>query len=122
MPGKLEEATTTGWLTAGFDADNAFYNSVHSASPGNRWRLSDPTVDEWAEAQQVEIDPDVRRDIHRTMWDYFMNVMYWPPLPSGFSINVYQPWLRGIRWGGTDATNAYYYDWGHQIAGAWLDK
>ena len=122
VPGKLEEATTTGWLTAGFDADNAFYNSVHSASPGNRWRLSDPQVDKWAEAQQVEIDPDVRRDIHRTMWDYFMNVMYWPPLPSGFSLNVYQPWLHGIRWGGTDATNTYYYDWGHQIAGAWLDK
>ena len=122
VPGKLEEATTTGWLTAGFDADNAFYNSVHSASPGNRWRLSDPQVDKWAEAQQVEIDPEVRRDIHRTMWDYFMNVMYWPPLPSGFSLNVYQPWLHGIRWGGTDATNTYYYDWGHQIAGAWLDK
>ena len=122
VPGKLEEATTTGWLTAGFDADNAFYNSVHSESPGNRWRLSDPQVDEWAEAQQVELDPDARRDIHKTMWDYFMEVMYWPPLPSGFSINVYQPWLRGIRWGGTDATNSYYYDWGHQIAGAWLDK
>ncbi len=122
VPGKLEQATTTGWLTAGFDADNAFYNSVHSQSPGNRWRLNDPQVDTWAEAQQVELDPDARRDIHKTMWDYFMNVMYWPPLPSGFSINVYQPWLRGIRWGGTDATNSYYYDWGHQIAGAWLDK
>ncbi|MCY3656515.1 MAG: ABC transporter substrate-binding protein [Chloroflexi bacterium] len=122
VPAKLEQATTTGWLTAGFDADNAFYNSVHSASPGNRWRLNDPQVDAWAEAQQVELNPDARKDIHRTMMEYFLNVMYWPPMPSGISINVYQPWLRGIRWGGTDATNSYYYDWGHQIAGAWIDK
>ncbi len=122
VPAKLEEATTTGWLTAGFDADNAFYNSVHSSSPGNRWRLNDPTVDAWAEEQQVELDPDARKEIHRTMMDYFLDKMYWPPMPAGISINVYQPWLRGIRWGGTDATNSYYYDWGHQIAGAWLDK
>ena len=122
VPGKLDEATTTGWLTAGFDADNAFYNSVHSASAGNRWRLNDPQVDVWADAQQVELDPDARREIHATMMDHFLQKMYWPPVPAGFSINVYQPWLRGIRWGGTDATNSYYYDWGHQIAGAWLDK
>jgi peptide/nickel transport system substrate-binding protein len=122
VPGKLEEATTSGWLTVGFDADNYFFNSVHSQSPGNRWRLNDPQVDAWAEEQQVELDPEARREKLRVMWDYFLDKMYYPPMPGAIGIYVYQPWVRGIRFGGINASNSYYYDWGHQIAGAWLDK
>ncbi len=122
VPGKLEEACTSCWLTVGFDGDNFFYNAVHSKSPGNRWRLNDPQIDAWAEQQQVEIDPEARREIHRTMWDYLMEKMYHPPLPSAFPIETYQPWLRGIRFGGVMLTNVSYYDWGDQIAEAWLDK
>ncbi len=121
VPAKLEEATTSGWLTVGFDGDNYFFNSVHSASPGNRWRLNDPQVDAWAEAQQTEIDPDVRKEIHRTMWDYFLEKMFWPPVPSGLGFEIYQPWLRGIRFGGIFGTNSSYYDWGDQVASAWID-
>ena len=120
VPAKLEEATTSGWLTVGFDGDNYFYNSVHSESPGNRWRLSDPEVDAWAEQQQTELDPDARREIHRTMWDHFLQKMYWPPVPSGLGLQIYQPWLHGIRFGGIFGTNSSYYDWGDQVAGAWI--
>ena len=119
---KLEEATTSGWLTVGFDADNYFYNAVHSTSLGNRWQLNDPQVDAWAEQQTTILDPDERRDVLRTMWDYFLEKMFWPPNPSAIGIEVYQPWLRGIRFGGLLGTNSSYYDWGDQIAGAWLDK
>ena len=122
VPAQLEEATTTGWLTVGFDADNYFYNSVHSQSPGNRWRLNDPQVDQWAEEQQVELDPDARREKLRTMWDYFNDQAFYPPLASQNAIYVYQPWVRGVRFGGVYGTNSYYYDWGHQIDRAWLDK
>ena len=122
VPAKLEEATTSGWLTVGFDADNFFYNSVHSTSPGNRWQLNDAQVDSWAEAQQVELDPDARRDIHRQMWDHFLQKMYWPPVPSGLGLQTYQPWLRGIRFGGVFGSNSSYYDWGDQVAWAWIDK
>ena len=121
VPAKLEEATTSGWLTVGFDGDNYFYNSVHSQSPGNRWQLNDPQVDTWAEAQQTELDADVRKEIHKTMWDYFLQKMYWPPVPSGLGLQIYQPWLHGIRFGGIFGTNSSYYDWGDQVAGAWID-
>ena len=121
VPAKLEEATTSGWLTVGFDGDNYFYNSVHSESPGNRWRLNDSQVDVWAEQQQTELDPDARRDIHKTMWDHFLQKMYWPPVPSGLGLQIYQPWLHGIRFGGIFGTNSSYYDWGDQVAGAWID-
>ena len=122
VPGKLEEGCTSCWLTVGFDSDNFFYNSVHSKSPGNRWQLNDPQVDTWAEAQQVELDPDARKEIQKTMWDYFLEKMYWPPQPASIGIEVYQPWVRGIRFGGVFLTNVSYYDWGDQIAGAWLNK
>ena len=122
VPGKLEEACTSCWLPVGFDADNFFYNAIHSESPGNRWRLNDPQIDTWAEQQQTEIDPDARRDLHQTMWDYIMDKAFHPPLPSAFYIETYQPWLRGIRFGGVMITNSSYYDWGDQVAGAWLDK
>ena len=122
VPGKLKEASSTGWATVGFDADNYFYGVIHSQSSGNRWRLNDPHVDALAEAQQVELDPDARRDIHREIWDYMMDKMYHPPMPTQFSFEVYQPWLRGIRFGGVMYSNGSYYDWGHQAAGAWLDK
>ena len=121
VPAKLEEATTSGWLTVGFDGDNYFYNSVHSESPGNRWRLNDPQVDAWAEQQQTELDPDARKEIHQTMWDYFLEKMFWPPVPSALYIQTYQPWLRGIRFGGIFGTNSSYYDWGDQVASSWID-
>ena len=122
IPRKIEEVTTSGWQTAGFDTDNYFYNSVFSDSPGNRWNLNDPQVDEWARAQQVELDPDARKAIVRQMWDYFLDQMFWPPLASGIQIVVYQPWLRGFRFGGPNTSSSYYYDWGDQVAGAWIDK
>ena len=95
---------------------------MHSGSGSNRWRLNDPQVDAWAEQQQSELDPEARREIHRAMWDYFLQRMYWPPAPSGFTFEVYQPWVRNLRFGGVSYTNGSYYDWGHQAAGAWLDK
>ena len=48
-----------------------------------------------------------------------MDKMYHPPMPTQFSFE--EPWLRGIRFGGVMYSNGYY-DWGHQAAGAWLDK
>jgi ABC-type transport system substrate-binding protein len=122
VPAKLDEASTSAWGTGGFDADNYYFNQMHSTSPGNRWKLNDPQVDEWAEQQQVELDSDERRAIIRKMWDYALEKMFWPPLALGGTISVYQPWLRGFRFGGPNGSSSYYYDWGDQIAGAWLDK
>ena len=115
-------APTAAWGASGFDADNWFHGQVHSESPGNRWRMSDPDIDQWAEAQQLELDPDARRELHRKIWDRDLEMMYRPTLPYGFSFDIRQPWLRGIRFGGVMYSNGSYYDWGHQAAGAWLDK
>ena len=95
---------------------------MHSKSPGNRWQLKDPQIDEWATQQSVELDPKKRREIHRKIWDRDLDMSYRPPLPYGFAFETLQPWLRGIRFGAILGANSSYYDWGGQIAKAWLDK
>ena len=123
VPSKLPDASTVAWGTSGFDADNWFFGQVHSESPGNRWRIDDPEIDEWAVAQQIELDPAARKELWQKIWDKDLDMMYRPPLPSGFAFEVYQPWVRGIRFGASSPNgNSYYYDWGDEIAGGWLDK
>ena len=121
--GKLPDVSTSGWLTTGFDADNWFHGQVHSESPGNRNLVNDPDIDTWAEAQQIELDPEARKELWKKIWDRDLDMAYRPPLADGFTFEVYQPWLRGVRWSGEAPNdNSSYYNWGDQIAGAWLDK
>ena len=123
VPAKLPDVSTVAWSTSGFDADNWFHGQIHSESPGNRWRINDPQLDAWAEEQQLELDPDARRDIWQKIYDRDLDMMYRPAFPSGNYPEVLQPWVRGIRWGASSPNdNSSYYDWGDVIPAAWLDK
>lgn len=120
--GRIPDITTSGWGTSGYDADNWFYGQVYSQSGGNRWKMNDSQIDEWAQQQQVELDPDARKEIQRKIWDRDLDMMYRPPLPNGFTFEVYQPWMRGIRFGHDIKDSSSYYTWGAQVEDAWLDK
>ena len=123
VPAKLPDVTTVGWSTSGFDADNWFYGQIHSESPGNRWRVNDPQLDEWAIAQQLELDPEARREIWLKIYERDLDMMYRPTLPTANYPEVLQPWVRGVRWGASSPNdNSSYYDWGDVIPAAWLDK
>ncbi|MGE0227702.1 MAG: ABC transporter substrate-binding protein [Dehalococcoidia bacterium] len=124
VPGKLEEATTSGWSAGGFDADNYFYNQIYSKSPGNRHHLEDPQVDQWADQQRTELDPAKRKEIHRKIWDrIWVDQMYRIPQAGFYGYEVMQPWLRGWRGaGGPLGSSSYFYDWGEQLIDIWLDK
>ena len=122
VPSKLPDFSTSAWSTSGYDADNWFHGQVHSKSPGNRWRMNDPEIDVWAEAQQLELDPAARKELWQKIWDQDLDQVYRPTLPWGFSLEVYQPWMRGIRFtGSAPGDNNSYYTWGGQIAGGWID-
>ena len=122
VPSKLPDFSTSAWSTSGYDADNWFHGQVHSKSPGNRWRMNDPEIDVWAEAQQLELDPATRKELWQQIWDKDLDQVYRPTLPWGFSLEVYQPWMRGIRFtGSAPGDNNSYYTWGGQIAGGWID-
>ena len=122
VPSKLPDVSTSAWSTSGYDADNWFHGQVHSQSPGNRWRINDAEIDEWAEAQQIELDPAARKELWQKIWDKDADQSYRPTIPSGFWLEVYQPWLRGIRFTGTaPGDNNSYYTWGDQVQSGWID-
>ena len=122
VPQKLPDISTSAWSTSGFDADNWFHGQVHSESPGNRWRTNDAEIDVWAEAQQIELDPAARAELWRKIWDKDLEQAYRPTLPWGFSLEVYQPWVRGLRFTGTaPGDNNSYYTWGDQVHSSWID-
>jgi peptide/nickel transport system substrate-binding protein len=120
---KLPEVSSYGWATSGFDADNWFYNQVHSTSLGNRWNINDLQLDQWAEQQQTELNEEARAEIWRKMWDHELQLAYRPPMATGSTFEIYQPWLRGIRFTGSQpGDNSSYYNWGDQVQYGWLDK
>ena len=47
---------------------------------------------------------------------------YRPVIGGGAGFFVYQPWLRGIRFGGALSTTNIYQDWGDIVADGWIDK
>ena len=123
VPSKLPDFSTSAWSTSGYDADNWFHGQIHSESPGNRWQTSDAEIDGWAEAQQIELDPSARAELWRKIWDRDLEQAYRPTLPWGFSIEVYQRWVRGLRFTGTaPGDNNSYYTWGDQVHSAWIDQ
>jgi peptide/nickel transport system substrate-binding protein len=118
---KLKEASSVGWAAGGYDADNYFYNHVRTDAPGNRWKISDPDIDKWADAQQVELNPQKRKELLRKIWDKDLDMMYRPPLVSQISFEVYPAHVRALRYDGLGA-NGFYYSLGDQISYVWLDK
>jgi ABC-type transport system substrate-binding protein len=116
---KYEDAID-GWPTpASGDADTYYYAQLYSKSPGNRDTIADPDIDMWAEQQQVELDPAKRREIFRKIWDRVLDKAYRVDKAGTHTFFTYQPWFQGMQFGGAQSD---FYDWGVQIAHAWLDK
>jgi peptide/nickel transport system substrate-binding protein len=120
--GKLAEATTSGWSAGGYDADNYFYNQIHSKSPGNRHHMSDPDIDTWAEQSRFELNPEKRKELFKKIWNRDLEMVYRFPQVAGMTFDVQQPWVRRWRNGGPLGSSSFYYDWGVQMHEVWLDK
>jgi peptide/nickel transport system substrate-binding protein len=121
IPADYEDAAD-GWAPQGQQADNWWFDHLHSTSPANRWKIDDPELDRLAEAQTVEVDPEARRELWRQIWDLEVSKAYRIAKPAGTSFIGYQPWLRGAFFRGALGANTSYYDWGAQVADIWLDK
>jgi peptide/nickel transport system substrate-binding protein len=113
------EETADGWPAPAQDASGYFFNQVRSDSGGNRWRIDDPDIDQWADDQQFELDPDARREIHRKIWDRILDRAYRVEKASGPSYYLYQPWAKGFQWSWQASD---FYEWGAQLHHIWLDK
>jgi peptide/nickel transport system substrate-binding protein len=120
--GTFPDALAGSYLPLGFEADTYYYNGVHSKSPGNRDHMSDPDIDKWSEAQQVELDPEARKALLARIWERYHDGAYRPLAVIGPSYNIFQPWVRGLRLGGALGVGSFFYDWGELIQTAWLAK
>ena len=108
-------AAADGYAPAGFTTDAYFHDSVVTGGALNRWGISDPEIDGWAERQSAELDPEARRELLRRIWDRLLERAYRIEKVGALRFEVYQPWLRNLRL--YDATG----DLGLQIARVWLD-
>ena len=105
-----------GYAPAGFTSDAYFHDSLVTGGALNRWGISDPQIDGWAERQSRELDPEARRELLRRIWDRVLERAYRVEKVGALRFEVYQPWLRNLRL--YDATG----DLGLQIARVWLDR
>ena len=114
--------TTTG---ANLVADIFYKDMMKTNSPGNRWNLSDPQIDTWADQQSVELDPKKRKELLRKIWDQLNNKAYRPLTAPGV-VGVGLPWPKYIRgWvptgqvaGAIQASG----DCGNYMYDMWFDK
>ena len=121
VPGEYSEAAD-GWATSSPSADGFYHAQVHSQSPNNRWYINDPEIDAWAESQQVDLDPDSRRETQRKIWDKVLDEAYRLETVQTFSLSAYPPWLRFVRFSGPYISYHWFYRWGDSFPDTWLDK
>lgn len=118
---KVEDAAD-GWLSHGATGEHVIYGLNHSKSSANRWRISDPTIDEWADAYRSELNEQRRNELGRRVWDRMLDKVYRIEKPSGYSFSLMQPWLRGVRTGRAIGSGQYYLDTAELTTHMWLDK
>ena len=123
--GVTYEDAIGAWDIHGTQADNYFNNQIHSQSPGNWHNINDPQLDEWAEAQSVELDPDKRREIHRQIWDKVLEDAYRVEHTNTLSLTLIQPWLHGMQWRvGSDGLAGSFsgYNSNRYLPALWIEK
>ena len=114
--------TYDGWASNAAFADHFVYGLNHSESSGNRNRINDPQIDTWAAQHQVELDPEVRLELARSVWHRVLDQVYRIPKPSGYRANLLQPWVHGVRYSRGAGSGHHYLDTGYEAFNAWLDK
>ena len=103
-------------------ATGFFYENVHSQSVKNYFGINDPEIDDWADKQRIELNPEDRKDLLRKIWDKALASAYSLDTPTGYRIHIYQPWLRYYRFNGPYNSVEEFHDFGRGFHKAWLDK
>ena len=112
---------TSAWGPSSADADVYFYETYHSKSSNNRYRVSDPKADALTEKIRLEMDPVKRRTLMKEFWDLNLDQVWAIPRVAGLSFRVYDQKIRNHRGRGGGADNrANSMDHAAQIQNIWL--
>jgi ABC-type transport system substrate-binding protein len=101
-------------------ADGSYYHYVHSTL--NAWQINDPQLDEWAELQHRELDPDARKEYWQQEWDLIQDQAFKIELPFGYYLWAADSKLRHYRFNGPYVTVHFAYDYGMMFAKGWWDS
>ncbi len=107
-----------------YTTDNFYKDMTKTNGSLNPQRLSDPQLDEWANQQSVEVNPQKRRETLRKIWDYTGQKAYFPfEQASGFAPGGTWPkYLRNF-YGGISLNSALSFsDVLKYMGKTWLDK
>lgn len=112
---------TWAWGPAGADADIYFYETYHSKSPNNRYRVREPKVDDLAEKIRAEMDDTKRKALMKEFWNLNLDQVWDPSGATGLSFRIYDQKIRNHRGLGGGADNrAVSLDHGAQVENIWL--
>jgi peptide/nickel transport system substrate-binding protein len=108
-----------------YTTDNFFKDMIKTGGSLNRSSLSDPQIDQWADQQSTEINPQKRREILRKMWDYLGGPKQWRTFeqPAGQGPQaVWSSSLRNFSAIGTLNSAIASSDMTMYLKDSWIDK
>ena len=82
-------------------------------------------LDQWADQQSVELDPQKRREVLKKIWDRMLDKMYRVEHTNSVNFTLYQPWIHGLQWiQGNDGLgpSAFGYNTSQFVPQIWIDK
>ncbi len=122
-PEKRSSEMIQGWSTAPPTANGYFWENIHSQSSAQHFNVIDPVVDDLADRQFGEFDPDVRRELFEQIIDQFNEEAYWmDKVPASAGIFIVRPEVRHARFHGPYIGIHSFWDWGYAFHKMWLDN
>ena len=112
-----------GWSTASPTANGYFWENIHSQSSTQHFNVADPVVDDLADRQFGEFDPEARRHLHQQIVHHFNEEAYWmDKVPASTGIFIVRPEVRFARFHGPYIGIHGFWDWGYAFHKTWLDN
>jgi len=119
------EETIQAWDPHGTQADNYFRAQMKSGAASNLFYINDPEIDQWAEQQSVELDPQKRKEILKRILMKELDKAYRVPHTNNVGFTLWQPWVKGMQWiVGNDGLgpSTFGYNGAQFLPSIWLDK
>ena len=111
-----------GFSTASPTANGYFWENIHSESASQHFNILDATVDDLADRQFAELDPDARRELILQIVDLFNEEAYWmDKVPASSQRFDLRPEVRFWRFHGPYIGIHSFWDWGYGFHKGWLD-
>jgi hypothetical protein len=110
------------WSTPAPTANGYFWDNLHSQSSTQHFNVVDSVIDDLADRQFGEFDPDARREMFQQIIHQMNEEAYWmDKVPASAGIFIVRPEVRFVRFHGPYIGLHSFWDWGYNFHKTWLD-